>query len=406
MKDIKKVKNCRICFNKNLLEIYDFGKVFLSGNIISKPKKEKKYKLNLLLCKSCKHIQIGHTISPDILFKNYLWETGVSKTNIILIKNLLHKLKKKYQLNSKKKLFEIATNDGTLLKITKTKYRSFVSGIDPAKNLAKKNKKFNVITNYFNSSATKEIKKKYGLFDFIIARNVLAHVPKPNEIFSNANALLNKKGIFVIEVPSLKTIFEENQYDNIFHEHIGFHSLNSINFLCNQNKMKIIDFEEIDSQGKSIRCYIAKKSNPIKIPKKMNFFLKKEYFLNKLNTWKKFKKKINTHKIKLHKLILNIKKNDQNISAYGASGKGQSLIQISETGKYLDYIYDKSKLKNNKFSPGYNIKILNPVKINKLKPDYLLLLAWNIKNEILRQENKFKKSGGKFIIPFPEPHVI
>jgi len=170
--------------------------------------------------------------------------------------------------------------------------------------------------------------------------------------------------------------------------------------------MKIIDFEEIVSQGKSIRCYITKKFNPIKISKKINLFQKKEYFLQKLNTWKKFKKKINRHKKKLHKLILNIKNNDQSISAYGASGKGQSLIQISETGKYIDYIYDKSELKNNKFSPGYNIKILNPVKINKLKPDYLLLLTWNIKNEILRQENKFKESGGKFIIPFPDPRII
>ncbi len=406
MKEIKKVKKCRICFKKNLFEIYNFGKVFLSGNIVNRPKKEKKYRLNLLLCKNCKHIQIGHTISPDIMFKNYLWETGVSKTNIILIKNLLYKLNKKYQLNSKKKLFEIATNDGTLLKITKKKYRSFVSGIDPAKNLTKKNKKLNVITNYFDTSATKEINKKYGLFDFIIARNVLAHVPKPNEIFSNANALLNKTGIFVIEVPSLKTIFEENQYDNIFHEHIGFHSLNSINLLCNQNEMKIVDFEEIDSQGKSIRCYIANKSNPIKISKKINLFLKKEYFLQKLNTWKKFKKKINLHKKKLRRIILNIKKSNQSISAYGASGKGQSLIQINEIGKYVDYIYDKSELKNNKFSPGYNIKILNPVKINKLKPNYLLLLAWNIKNEILRQEKKFKNSGGKFIIPFPTPYII
>jgi SAM-dependent methyltransferase len=406
VKEIKKVKKCRICFKKNLFEIYNFGKVFLSGNIVNRPKKEKKYRLNLLLCKNCKHIQIGHTISPDIMFKNYLWETGVSKTNIILIKNLLYKLNKKYQLNSKKKLFEIATNDGTLLKITKKKYRSFVSGIDPAKNLTKKNKKLNVITNYFDTSATKEINKKYGLFDFIIARNVLAHVPKPNEIFSNANALLNKTGIFVIEVPSLKTIFEENQYDNIFHEHIGFHSLNSINLLCNQNEMKIVDFEEIDSQGKSIRCYIANKSNPIKISKKINLFLKKEYFLQKLNTWKKFKKKINLHKKKLRRIILNIKKSNQSISAYGASGKGQSLIQINEIGKYVDYIYDKSELKNNKFSPGYNIKILNPVKINKLKPNYLLLLAWNIKNEILRQEKKFKNSGGKFIIPFPTPYII
>ena len=406
MKDLKIVKKCRICYSDKLSNIYDFGKVYLSGNIIKKPKKEKKYLLNLLLCKNCKHVQIGNVVNPDLLFKNYLWETGVSKSNVILIKNLLIKLKKKYQLNSEKKLFEIACNDGTLLKISNDKYKNFTLGIDPAKNLSKYNKKFNIINNYFNSISAKNIKNKFGSFDFIIARNVLAHVIDPNEIIDGANTLLDQNGIFVIEVPSLKTIFKENQYDNIFHEHIGFHSLDSIKLLCNQKQMKIIDCEEINSQGKSLRCYITKEVNPIKISKNVNEILKKEKFLLKIKTWKHFKKKISKHKNQLNKLIINIKKNNKTLSAYGASGKGQSLIQICKIGKHINFIYDKSKLKNNKFSPGYNIKILDPKKIKNLKPDYLLLLSWNIKAEILKQEEKFRDLGGKFIIPFPVPHIL
>jgi 2-polyprenyl-3-methyl-5-hydroxy-6-metoxy-1,4-benzoquinol methylase len=406
VRNLKTVKKCRICYSTKLSKIFDFGKVFLSGNIINKPKKDKKYPLSLLICKNCKHIQIGYLVKPDLLFKNYLWETGVSNSNIILIENLLKILKEKYQLNSKKKLFEVACNDGTLLKICNKKYKNFTSGIDPAKNLTKKNKKLNIITNYFNSISTKKIEKKFGRFDFVIARNVLAHVLNPNEIIDSANILLKQNGILVIEVPSLKTIFKENQYDNIFHEHIGFHSLHSIKLLCSQKSMKIIDVEEIESQGKSLRCYITKNSNPIKISKVVNVVLKKEKFLLKIKTWKRFEKKIKRHVKQLNKVIVNIKKKNKTISAYGASGKGQSLIQICEIGKYINFIYDKSKLKNNKFSPGYNIKILHPKKIKDLRPDYLLLLTWNIKAEILKQERKFRDHGGKFIIPFPTPHIL
>ena len=252
----------------------------------------------------------------------------------------------------------------------------------------------------------KKIKQKFKSFDIVIARNVLAHVKDPNEIFLGAKYLLNEKGIFIIEVPSLKTIYLENQYDNIFHEHIGFHSLKSIIDLCKNNDMKIIDVEEINSQGKSLRCYISHKTNPIKERKKINHLLKKENFLLKKSTWINFKEKIYNHKNNLNSLILKFKKKGKKIAGYGASGKGQSLIQISKIGKYIDPIFDKSKLKQNKLTPGFNIQIQNPKMINKIKPDVLLLLTWNIKDEILKQEITFRKRGGKFIIPFPKPHVI
>ncbi len=402
---MNKVKKCRICYKEKFFEIVNFDKVYLSGNINIKKRIEKKYKLNLILCKNCKHVQIGYLVNPDLLFKNYLWETGVSKTNISLINDLLLKLNKKNYLE-KKKIFEIACNDGSLLRIAKKKYKCLVSGIDPAKNLVKKNNKLNIINNYFNFVVAKKIKQKFKSFDVVIARNVLAHVKDPNEIFLGAKYLLNEKGIFIIEVPSLKTIYLENQYDNIFHEHIGFHSLKSIIDLCKNNDMKIIDVEEINSQGKSLRCYISHKINPIKERKKINHLLKKENFLLKKSTWINFKEKIYNHKNNLNSLILKFKKKGKKIAGYGASGKGQSLIQISKIGKYIDPIFDKSKLKQNKLTPGFNIQIQNPKMINKIKPDVLLLLTWNIKDEILKQEITFRKRGGKFIIPFPKPHVI
>ena len=249
---------CRICKNK-LIKIIKFRNISLVGNFYRKKNNLKKYKISLNFCKICKHVQISEIINPDLLFKNYLWETGVSKTNINLIKNFVEKLKK-LKIKKNSKILEIASNDGSLLDKVKKKFNCSVLGIDPAKNLVKNKKKnFSIITDYFNYRSSVKIKKKFENFDCIIARNVVAHVKNPNEIFKGVENILKKKGQFIIEVPHLYNILKLNQYDNVFHEHIGFHSLKSIIDLSLRSNLKVFNVEKIDSQGGSIRCYICKK---------------------------------------------------------------------------------------------------------------------------------------------------
>tara|TARA_X000000950_G_scaffold8188_1_gene8995 strand:- start:6546 stop:7757 length:1212 start_codon:yes stop_codon:yes gene_type:complete len=400
---------CRICKGK-LKTIIDFGKIGLVGNFYNKKKIDKKFKISLNFCSLCKHVQIGEKLNPDALFKNYLWETGVSKSNITLIKRLIKTLKK-LKASKKSKIFEIACNDGIFLNILQRKLNCFAVGMDPARNLAKKNKTKNVlrIVNYFNKKTSKYTSIKFGKFDFVIARNVLAHVKNPNEIFKGAFNILNDHGILILEFPSLLNIIKNNQYDNIFHEHIGFHSLKSILDLCKINNMKMINFDKIDSQGGSLRCYVVKKSCKIKISNKIKNFVKVEKN-NGLYSNKKlisFKDKINAHRVKINSFIKDLKKKRKKISAYGASGKGLALLQYCKIdNKLIDEIYDKSKLKQNKFTAGTQIFIKNPLKIRKQRIDYLLLLSWNLKKEIIKQEKKFRVNGGKFIVPFPSPRVI
>ena len=399
------MSKCRICFGINE-EIINFGKIALVGSFFKKSKNLKKYKISLNFCKKCKHVQIREILNPDLLFRNYLWETGVSKSNINLINDLSKKLIK-FKIKKESKVLEIASNDGSLLSFFKKKFKCQVLGVDPAKNF--NNKKILTIIDYFNRSLSKKIKKKFKTFDFIIARNVIAHVPNPNEIFSGVDNLLTEKGVFIIEVPHLKNIIKQNQYDNIFHEHIGFHSLKSIIDLTRKNNLKVFNVEKIDSQGGSIRCYICKKNYKKKIQKQVKTILDNERKIGLFSSTqlKKFKLKIIRHISKLRNLVDNLKKLKKNISVYGASGKGQALLQFSKLdNKKIDFVFDKSKLKENCFTPGTNIKILNPVKIKKINPDFLLLLSWNLKNEILNQEKKFIKKGGKFITPFPTPRVI
>ena len=403
------MKKCRIC-NHRIKRIVHLGKIALVGNFFKKKRNQKKYNISLNYCLYCKHVQISECLSPDLLFKNYLWETGISKSNISLIKKILVKLKK-LGISKKSKILEIASNDGSFIQILKRKFNAFAIGVDPAKNLAKKanSKKIFTINNYFNYKLSHSIKKKFSKFDFIFARNVIAHLNNPNQVFKGIENLLKDNGVLILEVPHLLNILNKNQYDNIFHEHVGFHSLRSIKDLCEQNQLKVFDVETIDSQGGSIRCYICKNKSKKSISRKTKNILKIEKKSNLFSgkNLEKFKFKIKNHSKNMNRLIHDLKKKKNKISVYGASGKGQALMQFAKIdNKLIDYVFDKSKLKQGRFTPGTNIKIRDPKHISRNKVDYLIILSWNIKNEIMKQEKIFLKKGGKFIIPFPKPKIL
>ena len=221
--------------------------------------------------------------------------------------------------------------------------------------------------------------------------------------------MLSNDGILIVEVPHLLNILNKNQYDNIFHEHIGFHSLKSIIDLSQRNHLKVFNVEFINSQGGTIRCYISKKDSKRSISKNISNILKKEikFKLFDKKNLEKFGDKIKKHTYSMHKLIKNLKIRKKRISIYGASGKGQALMQYCKIdNKLIDYVFDKSKLKQRRFTPGTNIKILDPKFIVRKKVDFLIILSWNIKEEIIRQESSFLKKGGKFIIPFPSPRIL
>ncbi len=403
------MKKCRICGHKIKKIIY-FGKIALVGNFYKKKTKQKKYDISLNYCLKCKHVQISEKLNPKLLFKNYLWETGISKSNILILKKLLSNLKK-FGMNKNSKVLEIASNDGSFIKILKKRFNSFVIGVDPAKNLAKtaNSQKIYTINDYFNFKLSQSIKKKFSKFDFIFARNVIAHLSNPNSVFKGIENLIKDEGIFALEVPHLLNIYKDNQYDNIFHEHVGFHSVKSIIDLCKLNKLKLFDVEKVDSQGGSIRCYICKVNSKKMISKKVEGILKSEkkakIFSGKI--LEKFKIKIKKHNSLMYNLIHKLKMKNYKISVYGASGKGQALMQFLKIdNKLIDHVYDKSKLKQGRFTPGTNIKIKDPKYISIDNIDYLIILSWNIKDEIIKQERIFLREGGKFIVPFPKPKIL
>jgi SAM-dependent methyltransferase len=401
---------CRICEHENFVNVVDYKTVNLSGNFFNynKAKNDKKYSLKLIICKKCKHLQINNNLNPSLLFNHYVWKTSDSATNISLINNFLNDLVKMKLISKNTKALEIASNDGTLLKIMHNSFKNFCVGVEPAKNLKNEyTKKISVLTNFFSLKLSKKIKIKYNQFDLVIARNVIAHVKNPIDVFRGVNYILNSDGAFILEVPYLLYFFKENQYDNVFHEHNGFHSIKSINDLCISSNLFLNHISIIPSQGGSIRCYISKQNkNKSKLLLKYLSIEKRNKIYN-LSSWLRFSNIVYKHKDKMYDLISEINNKGKSISVYGASGKGQVFLQFCNLdNKLIKKVYDKNKSKIGKFTPGTLIKIYDPKYILSDNPDFLLLTSWNIKEEIIKQEYKYIKSGGKIIVPFPNPKIL
>ena len=411
-----KVKNCRICSSKDLEIVLDYGDVALSDsflNSIIEIEQEKKYPLKLCFCNHCKHLQIDEILDPSDLFANYIYETGFSNAVIKYAQEFFQIILQCYQKNNasrEPRVLEIASNDGTVLSIFQENGCKIL-GIDPAKNIVERANAQGVqtIAGFFNLQSAEDILRKFGDWDVTIARNVMAHVSDLHGFAEGLNVVLSPTGFAVIEVPHLQTMFEELQYDQVFHEHIGYHSLDSFQKLFSNFNMEVFDVEKIWIHGGSIRVYLQYTNGPRQISDRVQNLLEEERQLGlyKLASWKEFSQKIQSHKNSMRDEIYRLRELGKKIAVYGASGKGQSLLQFCELdNSVLDYVVDKSEMKQGKITPGTHISIYSNEHIYEEFPDVILLCAWNFAEEIVKQESRFVKMGGKFLHPLPMPHYI
>ena len=263
---------------------------------------------------------------------------------------------------------------------------------------------------YFNYNNSKFIKSNYGTFDIISANHVCAHVDDLSNFIKGVKNLLNDDGIFSFEVSYLVNVLNKKTFDTIYHEHLDYHSLRPlINFFKKFN-LEIFDFKLVEAQGGSIRIYVshkeAKKINKKKISNQI-FLEKKKYKLFRFSTYKKFEKEINETRDFLKRLVIGIINQNKTIAGYGAAAKTTTLLNYFDIGnKIIDFIVDDNRLKQDRFTPGTHIPIFNSKELYKRKPDYVILLAWNYSNFIIKMHKKFFKTGGKFIIPFPKIRII
>lgn len=406
-----KITKCRNCSHKKLIRLFSLGKLSFTGKFYSNGKKVKSDYLKLIMCKECKLVQLDRNFNLKYLYNNdYGYRSGINKTMSDHLKNIVKNALKKIDLKGGDLVLDIASNDGTLLNYYKKNLIRV--GVDPIlkkylKNYKNINYKF---SNFFDLKILKHsvFKKK---FKIITALSVFYDLNKPNAFLRDVTKILHKDGLFILEFADLKSIIKNNIFDTICHEHLEYYSVKVLNNMLKKHNMKILDYRENKINGGSKTFFINfinSKPNSIKNLIKIRKCIKNEIKLglNDPALFQRFFKNINKIGKKINQKLSFLKNNNKTIHGYGASTKGNVLIQYFNLKKFFDYICDRNPNKFNLRTPGSNIKIISEEKSRLLNPDYYFVLPWHFKTEILKREKKIRNKGTKFIFPLPKFKTI
>lgn len=403
------MQNCRSCGNR-IESFFTLGQMPLVNSFLTKNelKKEKKYELTVAFCTQCFLVQLNKTIPPQELFRDYIYFSSTSKTIVDHSKKTAEYLVKKLHLTSNSLVLEVASNDGVLLQFFKN-LGIKILGVDPAENIAKvaNEKGIETIPDFFNYSFAKKLVSSRNIqADLVYGANVFAHVPEIVDFVKGVKTILKQKGTAVFEFPYLLGLLE-NKFDTIYHEHVFYYSLIALENLFRQVGLEVYDVEIVNMQGGSLRIFVSHTSSfPITEAVLSLREKEKNEKFDKLETYQAMDRRVNKLKEDLTILLQDLKSKNKTIVAYGAPAKGIILLNYFEIKKYLSYIVDKAKEKQNLYTPGAHMLVYSPEKIMKDKPDYLLILCWNIADEVIPQYKDFQQNGGKFIIPVPEIKII
>jgi hypothetical protein len=407
-----KVTACRICRKEPLEMVLDYGQVALADGFLddaSAIASEEKYPLALVLCPACGHLQIDEIVSPELLFRNYVYLTGVSET-VLRHAGELYDAAVAAHGHSPRHVVEAASNDGTVLSVWQQR-GCRVLGIDPARNIAKiaNERGIETVAEFFNRQTATDVMSRFPRADVFLARNVLAHVADLHGFVEGITLLLAEDGIGVIEVPHALTMFDTREYDQVFHEHIGYYTVASLQTLFGMHDLKVVRVEEIAIHGGSIRVYIAPNRSARREDESVARVIAEEQRrgLHTLAAWKAFADRAHEQKHALIAELTELKRQHKRIAAYGASGKGQSMLQFCGIdGRFLEYVVDKSKLKQGKLTPGTHLEVHPTERLLDDRPDVVLLSAWNLADEIRRQQDSYVQQGGRLLHPLPMPHYL
>ena len=407
-------KKCRLCESKRLFKFLDLGyhppsDQFNKGEELNKSKIY--YPLEVYSCLKCGFKQLGYVVDPKILYqRDYPYESSLTTDGKKHYEEFARSVVKEYELNKNDLSIDIGSNVGVLLKAFR-KNNLKILGIEPAQNICKiaNNKGIPTINKFFDRRVVNKILKKYGEAKIVTGTNVFAHVDNLNLFMKNIKKLIHKKkGIFIIEVPHFLHLIKNLEYDTIYHEHLSYITIKPLIPFFKKLNLEIINIQQKDIHGGSIRIFVSKIGNfKVKNSVKKICYMEYKAKLNSKNTLLNFKNKVTENRFRLVSLLTKLKKMNKNIVALSAPAKGMTLLNYCKfDGDYIDYATEKSKLKRGLFTPGCKIPVYSDQKILKTKPHYALLLAWNFSKEIIKNNIKYLKKGGKFIIPIPNVKII
>ena len=406
-----KIYKCRSCNSNKLKKIFNLGNQKLTGFFLNHKNQDiPSGSLSMIFCENCKLLQLENSFDPTVMYgQNYGYMSSLNKSMLNHLKNKSLKLKKIASLNNKDLIIDIGSNDGSFLGFFEKKYK--LIGVDPT---IKKLKKFYrkdiiKIDNFFNKKFIRNHSNKNA--KIITSISMFYDLENPLRFSQEVYEVLHDDGIWHLEQSYMPMMLKHNSYDTICHEHLEYYSLTSIKNIFDKAGFKIIDLEFNNINGGSFAITLAKKKSKkyTEISKLINWLLKKEdiFNYNHPKTFHHFFENVQKHKKILRDLLLNLKDMKKNVMGYGASTKGNVILQYCNINSSLiPYVGEVNKYKFNKFTPGSKIKIISENKARSLKPDYFLVLPWHFKSFIINKEKEFLSKKGKLIFPLPDIEII
>jgi SAM-dependent methyltransferase len=369
------------------------------------------YPLHVYVCEKCFLVQLEEYESAESIFSDYAYFSSYSDSWLKHADHYCAKMKSRFALGEKSFVVEVASNDGYLLQYF-VQRNVPVLGIEPAANVAKVavEKGVPTLVRFFGVELARELAAEGRSADLVLGNNVLAQVPDLNDFVEGLKVLLKPEGVLTLEFPHLLQLMELNEFDTIYHEHFSYFSLLTTVCILEAHGLKVFDVEELASHGGSLRVYACRAealTHPVE-PGVQNVIAEEEKAgLSSLAGYGNFARQVRETKLALVDLLLTAAREGKKVAGYGAPGKSATLLHYCGIGKDLiEYTVDRSPYKQGRFLPGTHIPIYSPERIRETKPDYVVILPWNLKNEIMEQLQYIREWGGRFVVPIPKAAIL
>ncbi|MBL8038297.1 methyltransferase domain-containing protein [Nitrospira sp. CMX1] len=365
------------------------------------------YPLHVYVCETCLLVQLEQFSTPQDIFSDYAYFSSFSDSWLAHARTYVDMIVDRFRFDRNSRVVEIASNDGYLLK-------NFVArdipvlGVEPAANVAEvaRGKGINTKVAFFAEKTARDLAEDGWAADLIIGNNVLAHVPDLNDFVKGLKVLLKPTGLITMEFPHLLQLVEQNQFDTIYHEHFSYFSFIAVERVFARHGMKLFDVEELPTHGGSLRiyaCHESDTSKPIEMRAKELKSREEAIGFGSLNHYLSFGPHVEATKRKLLSFLIAAKQEGKRVVGYGAPAKGNTLLNYCGIrADFIDYTVDRSPHKQGHFLPGVHIPIYEPDRVRATQPDYLLILPWNIREEVMKQMSYIREWGGQFVVPIPE----